>query len=453
MPLMRRLVIPVYLFLCLILGGASNGGFIANWILQVSGALLLVWAFWSPAEATLGPHRKWVSAFLVLGGALVVWQFVPLSREVWLLSGERATLADEGRMAGVTFSPLMVTLLPFETLKSALWALPALAVGVAMLRRSCWKPDHVAWAVIAAMVLSVILGSVQLAQGQQSPAYLYDITNRGSTVGFFANSNHLANLLLVSIPFIGALVSQQRQRLEGVAHPFFVLAAGLLGIALAGIAVNGSLAGFGLVGPVLIASLAAFFAPPRLRRITLVAIPAAILAAMGWLLSSGRGQQLLVIEDAPSMGGRQYIWDHTLAGATDFWPLGSGLGTFAEVFQRYEDPAAVSELYINHTHNDYLELILEFGLPVLPLMGAFLVWWCFRSGKVWLARVADPHARAAVIATATILVHSTVDYPLRTAAMSSIFVAAVVMMALWVTGDGLLRLSFRRWAEEDSEQP
>jgi len=110
--------------------------------------------------------------------------------------------------------------------------------------------------------------------------------------------------------------------------------------------------------------------------------------------------------------------------------MGSGLGTFRDVYALYEDherldPAAV----VNHAHNDYLELFLETGVPGLLLIAAFLLWWARTAVSRWRDNLADPYVKAAVIASAALLAHSLVDFPLRTAALSAKFAAAVAMMA------------------------
>ncbi len=76
--------------------------------------------------------------------------------------------------------------------------------------------------------------------------------------------------------------------------------------------------------------------------------------------------------------------------------------------------------WVNHAHNDYLELLLETGLPGLLLMLAFLGWFVFQTTRVWRSPFASLFAKAATIAAAAILVHSIVDYPLRTAGIVAI---------------------------------
>jgi O-antigen ligase len=84
---------------------------------------------------------------------------------------------------------------------------------------------------------------------------------------------------------------------------------------------------------------------------------------------------------------------------------------------------------MNHAHNDWLELLLETGIAGVLLAAAFLGWWGLRVRAVWRAEERDPFAQAAVIASAAMLLHSIVDYPLRTAALSAVFAACLGLMA------------------------
>ena len=52
--------------------------------------------------------------------------------------------------------------------------------------------------------------------------------------------------------------------------------------------------------------------------------------------------------------------------------VGAGPGTSTT------DPATIERTYVNHAHNDYLELALEGGIPAIVLMLLFLAWWARR---------------------------------------------------------------------------
>jgi hypothetical protein len=59
----------------------------------------------------------------------------------------------------------------------------------------------------------------------------------------------------------------------------------------------------------------------------------------------------------------------------------------------------------------------------------FLLWWLKRLLSIWRAEKTDHFARAASIASAAILAHSVVDYPLRTAAVGALFAVCCALMA------------------------
>jgi O-antigen ligase len=127
---------------------------------------------------------------------------------------------------------------------------------------------------------------------------------------------------------------------------------------------------------------------------------------------------------------------NTTEAAAAFMPFGSGLGTFIPVYSMFEKPAdAMANKYANHAHNDILELWLDTGVIGFALMGVFVVWLVLRPVQVW--RHAQPHgasefdsslARAATVAIALIIVHSFVDYPLRTGTMMAIVAFACALL-------------------------
>ena len=59
----------------------------------------------------------------------------------------------------------------------------------------------------------------------------------------------------------------------------------------------------------------------------------------------------------------------------------------------------------------------------------FLAWWTVASWRVWKSPEQDPFAQAAVIASAAMLAHSLVDFPLRTAAISAVFAMCLGLVA------------------------
>jgi O-Antigen ligase len=125
----------------------------------------------------------------------------------------------------------------------------------------------------------------------------------------------------------------------------------------------------------------------------------------------------------------------TIEAAWAYMPFGAGMGTFVPVYGMFEKPQDLfAHAYINHAHDDILELWLETGIFGIALMGAFVAWFVPRAAKIWRHGSAGANdfdrslARAATIAVTLIVVHSFFDYPLRTAAMTAILAFACGLM-------------------------
>jgi O-antigen ligase len=153
------------------------------------------------------------------------------------------------------------------------------------------------------------------------------------------------------------------------------------------------------------------------------------LSAAGSMFSAPLQNNLTSGEARTSSGSRYTSFTNSIEAAKDHFPVGSGFGTFQNIYPMYEDPAKVTRFYMNHVHGDYIELALEGGLLAGLLILFFLGWWCRRVIQIWRAENADYFARAATIASGAILAHCLVDYPLRTAAVGALFAMCCGLMA------------------------
>jgi O-antigen ligase len=422
-----RWLVPSYLVLCILFGGASAAGYLANAGLQLLAVALLVFAFLTPSDGASTRVQQTLLGLFAAALAIIAIQFLPLPTGLWHMFPGRAEILAPFTDIGVIFSHGFVSLIPHESLKSAVWLLPAAAVLLVMVRRPKTSGRWIAIALIGAMSVAVLVGAMQRATGGQSALYFYHFTNRGSAVGFFANANHMAILLLVTIPFQAALLREAVEQTGSTKIAPIIVIAASLAVTAVGVFVAGSLAGYGLLPPVAAASALIVVGSRKARLRAAVLCLIAVVAGMAFVLATTEGQALLDRGSGMSEGSRDVIFSRTWAAIRDFWPVGTGLGTFAEVYPSYEDPLTVTRTYINHAHNDYLELLLETGVAGLVVLVGFLSWWVVRAWRVWTLG-ASPFAKAAVIASATLLVHSSVEFPLRTAALSSIFAACLALM-------------------------
>jgi len=423
----KSAVAPAYLLACLLLGGSAQGIW-QNMLLQLAGVAIIAWAA-ATGDEPLPKAAQTLLLILVAGLVVIALQLIPLPASLWT-TGLRARVGEGYAILGQAIPPLPISLTPYAGLNTLLGIVPALAVFCAVLRLGAFRASWLAAALLAGTVVGITLGALQVvAPGPNSPWYLYPQTNRGVAVGFFANANHMADLLVCALPFIAALASAGRSRnIQRYSALLVVLAAAAL-LIVVGIALNGSLAGYVLALPVIGASIL-IAAPPRRSLRTPVAILTglALVAAVGAIASTSIGSSRIGQEASGSVQSREAILQTTAKAMADTMPFGSGLGSFVRVYPLYESADRVVPEYVIHAHNDYAELVLELGLLGIVLIGAFLAWWMAAARAGWRTGGGGPYARAASIATAVVLVHSLVDFPLRTAAVSATFAMCLALL-------------------------
>lgn len=423
-PALRQAVVPAYLFLCLLLGGSTQGIWF-NLALQLNGILLLVWAMLAEQRSHVTPPARMLIWLGVAWLALALAQIIPLPPEIWSALPGRQAAVESFTLRGEPLPWLAWSLSPSAT--AAILPIIAVPLGViaAMLMLGAFKARWCIAALGLGTTISVLLGALQLAQGGP---YLYPISNTGTAAGLFANSNHQATLLLVTIPFLAAVIgrAQRKSRRSDAKARMgrITIALGAFAVVVMGIVLNGSMAALALSGPVILASIG-------------LALPGAArhvrwLGGLALALLMAGAAALAIFTDAgssSSVTSRSEIYRNTIPAIAETFPVGTGLGTFERVYRLREDPAKVDSFYINHAHSDPLEWLLETGLPGLLLLVALLAWWATQAVRLWRSEQKDGVALAATIASAAILGHSLVDYPLRDASIQAIFALCLAFMA------------------------
>lgn len=427
--LIDRALAPLFLTACILLGGATAGGAMANFFLQLLAIVLLLVLAWRHGTAIAPRPARPLLILAACAAAWLCFTLIPLPASLWHgLPGREEVAAGFG-MIGSPLSALPTSLAPDDTIAALLALLPPLAMYLCLVAAPVQSRRDPVVVLIALTLASIVLGVMQQVSGYRSNLYIYDIVSRGGATGFFANRNHLATLCLMALPFVAALAAAPRAGAEPQRGAAPVWLASLLFLVV-GALLTQSLAGWLLLVPSLMGSLLVYRwrrreAPPRaLLPLTLAA--AAVAVAMALVVPFPNAADRL--GEARS-GDRQESMRLTWDAAQDYLPLGSGFGSFTQVYPQYEPAARVSNTFVNHAHNDYLELLLEGGLPALALVAGFLFWWVRRARWVWTrANDADPLARAGSVAVAVLLAHSFVDYPARTAAIAAVVALACALM-------------------------
>lgn len=436
----------LFLVVAMVLGGASLAGDAANLLLQLLslGIVCTLWALGPATRERTGAEAGLMWLFAAIC-ALIVITLIPLPPALWSSLPGREGAVRGFDLLGVPLPWLPLSLSPASTLWSALSLLPVAAMAM-VVRRSGTTSQRLLMASLLVMALgNALLGIFQFVTGIGSPLYLYAITNRGLAVGLFANANHLASLMALAIPvaasFFGSEGENGRQQRTRTRQQRLIILLTLDAIFLVACWMTDSMAGMALsllgigASPFLFRNIR--LRPPLVWAAALLGI-ALIIAAFAFALT--RPGWLGPIDAAPGTS-RQEIYPRAMEIARDTMPVGTGLGSFARVYQSYEDPDVVTNVYANHAHNDLLELFVEWSFAGLAILLAVLVWTIIQARS--LLDFSGRHAQSARAAMAAILIvalHSLIDYPLRTSAM------AVVMAAMFAT------LARRDWLGIDADQ-
>jgi O-antigen ligase len=417
------------LFACLILGGSAQGIW-GNMVLQLAGTAIIAWAAAAPEDGALPRPAKLLLLLAIAAIAVVALQAVPLPQSLWA-HGSRAPIVEGYRLLGVRAAAAPISLTPYDSLGALLCIIPSLAIFCAIVRLNAYRVSWLAAALLCGAIAGIMLGALQVVSASADSAwYLYPETNVGVGVGFFANANHMADLLVFTLPFIAAIAAAAKGGSIQRYSALVTILAGIGMVMLVGIALNGSLAGYALAVPVLAASALIVLPSGSRWRGWLAGLAAlSVVVSLAGLASSSIGSTKIGQDASGAVQSREQILATTSKAIADFMPLGSGLGSFVKVYRLYESPDAVTNEYVIHAHNDYVELALELGVPGIILILLFLGWWVSQCLAVWRKGEGGPWARAASIASAAVLLHSLVDFPLRTAAISAGFAMCLALLA------------------------
>lgn len=426
----------VLLALSVVFGGASRENALRLALVELAATPLLLLAGWRLIAS--GAWREHKLPLAVLAGvvAIPLLQLIPLPFEVWRGLPGRAPFAAALDLAKVEPGWLPLSLAPEQTWRAVLGLIPPAAMFLAALGVAAESRRKMAIGYLAVAVVSLLLGALQLLGGYDNPFYLYATTNYGSPVGFFANRNHLAALLVASLPLAGVFVGEALARRRSGRGLRLVLAGLFYLIVLVGVAVVRSRAGVLLAGPALIVSLLIVWRTAGARRTTPAVLGVAGVSAAAVAAVALFALDPILARFDTQTAGRFETWPNILQAADAHLPFGAGIGAFDPVYRTVEPLETLTETYLNHAHNDFLELWLETGWLGVFALAAFAVWWARRTWKAWTPEGGDL-ARAASAAVVLLLLHSAVDYPLRTETLAVFF--AFCCAVLQIGGPGRSR--------------
>lgn len=431
----------------LLLGGGTLQGQPNDAVVIALGLLLAVVlvAAW-PVQA-VRPYRIELTLLAAIL-ALPLLQLVPLPPGLWQALPGRAALAAQQAAVGVEPRWAPLSLDPAGTWRAWLATVPGASLFVAALTLNPRQLQRLTALIPLLALVGALLGFAQVAGGPDSPLRFFTYTQRDSAEGFFANRDHFADLLNVSMLLTAAWLLgwwvQPRsihagRRALAMAAAWVTLATLLIGLLLTQSRAGVALGGLTLLAIVVLAWRSVGGQPGVTRRVALAMLVIAMLA-----LQWGLYAVLARLHQDPFADARWWIMHTTWVAAHHYAWLGSGFGSFVHVLPQFQQRAKLIPPYVNHAHDDYLELGLEGGVPALLLMLGLVGWWAWRSGRAWrdAASCEVPHdghalpgllARAASVGVLVLLLHATVDYALRTLALE----ATLAVLCAWLARSNL----------------
>lgn len=409
-------------------GGTSIAYPMMRTLSGLCGAMALAAAVTSRSSRWTRPGpADWIVAGMVI---LFLVQLIPLPPAIWTrLPGHALIAAIDREVFG---QPLWRSLsIDSEaTWQSFAFLIPFLGSYLAYRSGSTQRRAALMRGVAIGFAIAVAMGLLQAAGLDGLHPYPIEADNQYGN-GFFTNHNHQATFVLMA----GLLLAS---------HPAMpgkgLLDARVMGLALsAGLATlaSGSRAGFALLMLTALAFGAAWFVTRERpagsvassRRPLILALGGSgiLAAAIAALVISadrfalGRGALL----DDPRFEIIPVAWQ----AIWQFWPFGSGFGTFQTPYWQVEPIEALRILDINHAHNDLIEAAIEGGAFALALILALILRIAVLTGRA--LRTKGPQAMrtaATGLALMVPLVHSLVDYPLRAMAVAVLFAMALAKL-------------------------
>ncbi|WYD79725.1 MAG: O-antigen ligase family protein [Candidatus Electrothrix gigas] len=275
------------------------------------------------------------------------------------------------------------------------------------------------WILVVSSSLHAVLGLMLTASDSRSGISL-----------FFANHSHFSGYLEMLVwPAVGlAMISKGEKRILLFGMAVLLIAATVFSLSRGGII--GLVAGFCLYLAIFIGT---DMEEHRGFRLLLVFVLFST-AVLIWFGLDPAVERMKTLTDPLIAGqGRFPIWQGTLKMIEDRPLIGWGPGCFPFAFPAYQTDT-LSKWFVNHAHNDYLELAAETGIVGLTAAlatGAFLFNFCLGRLLAPKYRYFQPVGAGALAGCFSLLVHSVTDFNVHIPSNAMLFavMAGIAVLA------------------------
>lgn len=434
-----------FLVFVFLFGGASRLDVQSLLILRPLSILACAAALLTLTRSHVADHRL-LTVGIAASFFLALSHLIPLPPMIWRALPGRELIVEIDRAAGLGDVWRPLTLTPangWHSLVAMCAPLATILLGVQLSRDEL---SRLLPLILGLGILSGLIGVQQAIGDPNGPLYFYEITSNGWAVGLFANRTNAAVFLACLLPMFATHASistgtVDRQRLQGL-----LAAAACIAIAPL-ILVTGSRLGLflGIAG---LASAGLLYRKPEMGRVVrrsgrnwqvaagplLASVAIVCLGSMTFILSRAEAVDRL-FRPSSEETGRLEIWNAAISATMSYFPVGSGLGSVVEVLMTRETDESLNSTYINHVHNDWIELAMTMGLPGLLILLTALILFARRAVDLW--RTGDSSRRAvklgkmAAVILLFLAIASVTDYPLRTPSLSCFAALCILWFSSW----------------------
>lgn len=428
-----------------VLGGSARSDPQSLALLRPLSICFLVFGLWDLKKQHI-KNYKFLAAICASLVLLVVLYLIPLPPSI-VIGIQNQTLVSEIDAA----ASIAGTWRPITYVPNATWnALDSLVAPIAVFILAIQLDRDSRFKLLQLLlfwgILSALLGLFQAVGTPGGGLYLYRITNGTVPVGLFANRNHFAIFCCCIFLMLSVYLSIDRTHSDMKKFKLWiVLAYGAFLIPL--ILISGSRAGL------LFAILALLTTPLLYRsasvqqksenipiwfnRNTVFVVGIALMMSATMLASRAAAFERF-FDDGGSADVRFSTWKPIWEMLPVYFPLGSGIGSFAATYQIEEAIRTLTFQYTPHAHNELLEVLLVSGISGAAFMIVAFLGLLLAVGRHFITNPDMSRSTLFGRLGAAIIIllgaASFVDFPLRTPALLCVLIVA----AIWASGNNKL---------------
>lgn len=417
----------------LIAGGKSTYSLL---FLEITGLLLLGITLWQDTYRDKLSKLVWIT--LIFGILIPLLYLLPIPLRLWEALPGRSAFMDAVTWYNLQTKEtpwLSLSLVPEKTIHAFLALIPLLAILLTTLVQTNTNLVRLTYLLIVLASIEALLGIAQYNTQNESLFPFGSHGNRPSgsdAIGSYINRDHFVALMYMTLPLalsqlfyrVGAKELTQNYKEQGIKAQLIIaliliILANL--VLITGAALSRSRAGIFLAILGIVISTLVFARHIGGKRSTglastLIISSLGVIGGLGMLPILNRFIALDPFED-----GRWGYFQVAIEGIQRFFPIGTGPSTFQDIYRTIQPYDQIG--FLNHVHNDYLELIFECGIfGILFIILFFLAylanWFNLRSIKWTEIKFIKI---ACGISTLLLLIHALVDFNFHTPANALVF--------------------------------